>query len=108
MCVSESVCSSVIDLTVTRPVYIETSWAWYRLDSPSEQYEPVHTHFMFPESVAQIVLSNAKHHRNESLKDFLDRFKNMRYMHYKPFEEQDLWNSVSRYFRRCEFMLKDA
>jgi DNA (cytosine-5)-methyltransferase 1 len=61
------------------PVWIKTSWAWYRLETPSKQYEPMHTHFMFPESVAQVVLSNAKHHRKESLRDFLDKFKNMRY-----------------------------
>ncbi|RXW18572.1 hypothetical protein EST38_g7283 [Candolleomyces aberdarensis] len=78
------------------PLYVQTNWAWYKLEYPSKEYEPVHTHFMFPESVAQVVIANAKNHRRESLGNFLDKFKNSRHpiLNRPPYVEQDLWDSV--------------
>ncbi|SJL06388.1 uncharacterized protein ARMOST_09724 [Armillaria ostoyae] len=41
------------------PVYLETEYAWYRLERPSPKYQPFFERFLVPRRIAQLVVSLA-------------------------------------------------
>ncbi|KAK0233815.1 S-adenosyl-L-methionine-dependent methyltransferase [Armillaria fumosa] len=44
------------------PVYLETEFAWYRLERPSPKYQPFFERFLVPRRIAQFVVSLAVSH----------------------------------------------
>jgi DNA (cytosine-5)-methyltransferase 1 len=56
---------------VHSPVYIETQYAIYLLNSPSRLYKPHFHHFYTPHRIAQLVVTSALDHPRQSYDEFL-------------------------------------
>ncbi|KAF8167566.1 hypothetical protein B0H34DRAFT_792278 [Crassisporium funariophilum] len=80
---------------VNEPVYIETQYAWYILNEPSEQYRSHYRHFYRPRRIAQLVISTAIRRPQQNYESFLARFTSMVDMFKRSYVEDDIWASIA-------------
>ena len=76
------------------PVWIETKYAFYILDTPSKQYAAFFQHFYTPRCIAQTVISAARQHPDMSWAAFMGEFTDLVDMFQKTWSEIDLSASV--------------
>lgn len=79
----------------TRPFYIETEFAWYILQLPSEAYQPHFEEFYAPRRIAQLVVSAAIKYPHRGHDAFIESFKTKLDIFGQNYTEEDLWRSVS-------------
>ncbi|KAF9469568.1 S-adenosyl-L-methionine-dependent methyltransferase [Collybia nuda] len=83
------------DFTIeSDPVYLETEFAWYILKNPSTRYQPYFRQFYSSRQVAQLAISTAIKHPQESYGHFLESFVLKVDIFGRKHQEEDLWNSV--------------
>lgn len=85
----------MLTIHLISPVYLETVFAWYILKTPSPQYQPYFRQFYAPRWVAQMVISSAFTHPEESYETFLNNFLLKVDAFGRTHQEDDLWEAVS-------------
>ncbi|KAG6840764.1 hypothetical protein C0991_004549 [Blastosporella zonata] len=64
------------DYTRAEGLFIETEFAWYILDAPTPEYEPLFQHFFAPLRISQVVISTAFKTPHITYDSFIQRFIN--------------------------------
>ncbi|TFK17694.1 S-adenosyl-L-methionine-dependent methyltransferase [Coprinopsis marcescibilis] len=84
------------------PVWIETKFAFYILDTPSEQYAAFFQHFYTPRCMAQAVISTAIRHPRTGWDEFMTQFTETVDMFGETWRERDLNTSQDEIYEALE------